>query len=149
MQGSSQDEVILLEFAAQSGIVSLVNRTQSSFFIKEDNSEQISEYRMIKHIEFDSDRKMMTVIVADENGEFYAFSKGADTAILPRIQDQKSDIYDKTNHHMEKLAEEGMRTLVFAYKKLGRLGADFAEQPDEFFESDLQLLGATGVEDML
>ena len=50
---------------------------------------------------------------------------------------------------MEKLAEEGMRTLVFAYKKLGRLGADFAEQPDEFFESDLQLLGATGVEDML
>lgn len=40
---------------------------------------------MIKHIEFNSDRKMMTVIVADENGEFYAFSKGADTAILPRV----------------------------------------------------------------
>ena len=65
MQGSSQDEIILLEVAAESGIASLVNRTQSSFFLKEDNSEQVSEYKMIKHIEFDSDRKMMTVIVED------------------------------------------------------------------------------------
>jgi len=48
---------------------------------------------------------------------------------------------------MEKLASEGMRTLVFAYKYLGRL-VDIT-QPDDFFESDLQLLGATGVEDML
>ncbi len=33
MQGTSQDEIILLEVAKESGILSLVNKTQKSFFV--------------------------------------------------------------------------------------------------------------------
>ena len=51
---------------------------------------------------------------------------------------------------MESFAEQGMRTLVFAYRKLGRVDAEeIVALPPEYFESDLDLLGATGVEDLL
>ena len=91
----------------------------------------------------------MSVIVADPAGQVFVFSKGADTAIMPRIADQESDLYAKTNEHMEKFADEGMRTLVFAYKDLGNLQENLDEIEDEFFEENLELIGATGVEDML
>ena len=43
-----------------------------------------------------------------------------------------------------------MRTLVFAYKSLEEQEFDsIASLEDCFFESDLTLLGVTGVEDML
>ena len=44
-----------------------------------------------------------------------------------------------------------MRTLVFAYKPLDGMEEDDynVSLDDAFFESDLILLGATGVEDML
>jgi magnesium-transporting ATPase (P-type) len=42
-------------------------------------------------IEFDSDRKMMTVIAKNLKTEkVYAFSKGADSSILPKIKDKST-----------------------------------------------------------
>ena len=34
---------------------------------------------------FDAERKMMTVIVKDENRRYYMFSKGADSILMPRL----------------------------------------------------------------
>ena len=49
----------------------------------------------------------------------YVFSKGADTAILPLIKDQQDgEAYRATCEHVESFAEQGMRTLVFAFKEL-------------------------------
>jgi len=43
-----------------------------------------------------------------------------------------------------------MRTLVFAYKQLEGVSLETIKSEENmFFESDLTLLGATGVEDML
>ena len=47
---------------------------------------------------------------------------------------------------MESFAERGWRTLVFAYKKLNQYNDAAA---DSFYESDMILLGASGVEDLL
>lgn len=45
-------------------------------------------YKIIKTIEFDSDRKMMTVVVQDiSNSKIFAFSKGADATILKKLRD--------------------------------------------------------------
>ena len=63
---------------------------------------------------------MMSVIVSDEAGDMYIFSKGADTAILPLIRDQEGETYHDTSEHIEQFAAKGMRTLVFAYKKLNQ-----------------------------
>ena len=98
---------------------------------------------------------MMSVVVSEEatTGELYVFSKGADIAILPLIADKESEAYRNTCEQVERFAEQGMRTLVFAYKRL-QLDTDFNSNEiedfdDDFFEQNLSLLGVTGVEDML
>jgi magnesium-transporting ATPase (P-type) len=37
-------------------------------------------------IEFTSERKMMTAIFKNEDGKTIAFSKGADSAIIPKLK---------------------------------------------------------------
>ena len=44
------------------------------------------------------------------------------------------------------MAEQGLRTLFFAYKEIK---GNWKNMPDEQLESDLHLLGVTGVEDKL
>ena len=94
---------------------------------------------------------MMSIVVADPDGHLFVFSKGADTAILPLVQDKQSARYHQTLDHLESFAESGMRTLVFAYKQVHDLvnWAEIDEYETSFFESGLELLGATGVEDKL
>lgn len=51
---------------------------------------------------------------------------------------------------MESFAEKGMRTLVFSYKKVPKdQCSNIDSHSDEFFESEMELLGCSGVEDML
>lgn len=148
LQGPSQDELVLLELAAAADLVTLVDRTQDSIVVKEGGAE--STYRIVKHIKFDPVRRMMTMVVQDSSGRVFAFSKGADSSILPRIADQKSELYEKTVDHMESFAAQGMRTLVFAYKQISSADqANLASLPDECFETEMELLGCSGVEDLL
>ena len=108
------------------------------------------EYRLVRQIKFDSARRMMSVIVADQNGDLFIFSKGADSAILPLCADKESEKYKSTVEHIEKFAEQGMRTLAFAYRALTDVSEAFLNAcSDEQLEAELSLLGATGVEDML
>ena len=76
---------------------------------------------------------MMSVVVSDEAGDTYVFSKGADTAILPLIRDQEGEIYYDTSEHIEQFAAKGMRTLVFAYKKLNE-DCDLNKVDDAYLE---------------
>ena len=91
---------------------------------------------------------MMSVIVSDEAGDKYVFSKGADTAILPLIRDQEGETFQDTSEHIVSFAAKGMRTLVFAFKKLNE-DCDVDKVEDTYLEQNLTLLGATGVEDVL
>jgi magnesium-transporting ATPase (P-type) len=49
------------------------------------------EYEIIKVYEFNSDRKMMSVILKDDKGKLILFTKGADMAILPRLANYNDD----------------------------------------------------------
>ena len=119
LQGPSQDELILLELAAQSQIRTLEDRSKNTISVRNGTTNAIKEYRILRNIRFDSVRRMMSMVVEDpETKDVYVFSKGADSAILPLIRDQETDVYRTTEAHMESFAENGMRTLVFAYKKL-------------------------------
>ena len=91
-----------MELAAAADLVTLVDRTQDSIVVKEGGAE--STYRIVKHIKFDPVRRMMTMVVSDSSGRVFAFSKGADSSILPRIADQKGELYQKTVEHMESFA---------------------------------------------
>ena len=65
----------------------MISKDSENITLKTDNG--IETYKIIKVIEFSSERKMMSVIVQDVNsGNTYLFSKGADIAIIPKLQDK-------------------------------------------------------------
>jgi magnesium-transporting ATPase (P-type) len=92
---------------------------------------------------------MMTVIVQTQKGKILVFTKGADTSVEPLLVglDEKDKM---TLDNLDDFANEGLRTLVYAYKELKSTSAQYIKNmiPEEF-ESDLTLLGVTGVEDLL
>ena len=71
-------------------------------------------------IEFTSDRKRMSVIVRNiDTNEIISFVKGADSTIIPRIiRKCEKDLDLNTVEGMEKLSDEGLRTLMFGKKVL-------------------------------
>jgi magnesium-transporting ATPase (P-type) len=57
-------------------------RLRDSDFMQIQIEESLENYKIIKIIEFDSEKKMMSVVVRDQaTGKTYSFCKGADTAI--------------------------------------------------------------------
>ena len=79
-------------------------------------------YEIVKVEEFTSERKRMSVLVKDQSGQIINFIKGADMAIIPRLnsdyQEQESESNDKAIQHMDTLACDGLRTLMFAKRVL-------------------------------
>lgn len=77
LTGASQDELVLLEMAAEKGIAEFIQRDSAEFVIRVDN--KLEHYDNLKFYDFDSARKMMTRVVRNqETGMIYAMSKGAD-----------------------------------------------------------------------
>jgi magnesium-transporting ATPase (P-type) len=82
--GTSQDEIILIEASKESNIVTFTGRTSDHIEIKvgsgkdEENTES---YKIVKLHEFTNERKMMSIVVQDQNGKHFIFAKGADTSI--------------------------------------------------------------------
>ena len=63
--GSSQDEIVILEAGRSSKICMLTDRDSDSMTIKFSN-DLIEKFTILKVIQFDSDRKMMTVVAKCE-----------------------------------------------------------------------------------
>lgn len=64
--GSSQDEINLLEVARDSGISNLIQRGQDSITIDiqtTSDKPKVEVYQVLKIFEFNSDRKMMSVVL--------------------------------------------------------------------------------------
>uniref|UniRef100_A0A8D0KRC0 P-type ATPase C-terminal domain-containing protein n=1 Tax=Strix occidentalis caurina TaxID=311401 RepID=A0A8D0KRC0_STROC len=126
--------------------------------------EAAGRYKLLHVLEFDSNRRRMSVIVESPSGEKLLFTKGAESSVLPR---SKSGEIDKTRIHVDEFALKGLRTLCIAYRRFTpeeyqEIGKRLHEartalqQREErladvfnFIERDLELLGATGVEDKL
>ncbi|KAG1708907.1 hypothetical protein DVH05_022539 [Phytophthora capsici] len=74
-------------------------------------------FQILRVIPFSSERKRMTIIVRDENGEIRLFCKGADSVILERCDHYLSS-KEETMAHVTQFAEEGYRILLFAERDL-------------------------------
>jgi phospholipid-translocating ATPase len=71
-------------------------------------------------LEFTSARKRMSVIVEDAQGNYLLFCKGADSIIEKRLNINASVHLAETKKHVDFFAEEGLRTLFLAKKRLTR-----------------------------
>lgn len=164
MTGPSQDELCLINMAAQTGICEFIDRNSAVITIKVQG--KIEEYRNVKFYDFTSARKMMSRVVQNiETGRVLALVKGADSAILSRcvpsnlahlpnpLQNQgKLESFNNEEKcivdEIERFAAKGFRTLTFGMKELDSPDMDgFRTQED--IECCLTLLGASCVEDLL
>ncbi|XP_027145759.1 probable phospholipid-transporting ATPase IF isoform X1 [Larimichthys crocea] len=158
---SSPDEKALVEAAKRIGVAF----TCSSGDIMEIKTFGKSErYKLLHVLEFDADRRRMSVILQTPSGGTVLFTKGAESSILPFATGGE---IEKTRLHVDEFALKGLRTLVVACRHFSpeeyidvdrRLNAartalqqreERLQEAFSYIERDLQLLGATGVEDKL
>uniref|UniRef100_A0A8C9VL80 Phospholipid-transporting ATPase n=1 Tax=Scleropages formosus TaxID=113540 RepID=A0A8C9VL80_SCLFO len=158
---SSPDEKALVEATRRMGVTFVGNNGENMEIKTFGRSEK---YKLLHVLEFDANRRRMSVILQTPSGEKVLFTKGAESSIFPHA---RSGEVDKTRVHVDEFALKGLRTLVVAcrrfsageYEEVDRRlheARTALQQREErlaevfsFIERDLELLGATGVEDRL
>ena len=177
-KAQSPDEACLVTLAAETGFI-FRGREHNSSTSENDILVEIlgeeSRYALLNVLEFDSDRKRMSVIVrptADNpNNDVIVFCKGADSVIFERLAPNQEQLRESTFKQLEKFAQSGLRTLCLAKRTVSadqyrdwtvryheastRVYADQASRAStlEFLNNEMEtgliLLGATAIEDRL
>ncbi|XP_077138750.1 phospholipid-transporting ATPase IC-like isoform X1 [Ranitomeya variabilis] len=162
-EAASPDEGALVTAARNFGFVFL-SRTQSTITISELGKEVT--YERLAILDFNSDRKRMSVIVRDPDRKIKLYCKGADTVIYHRLHPD-NPIKDVTQDALDVFANETLRTLCLCYKDISE--EDFEKWNKKYqqasvaindrdealdkvyedIENNLVLLGATAIEDKL
>uniref|UniRef100_A0A8C1XUV1 ATPase phospholipid transporting 8B1 n=1 Tax=Cyprinus carpio TaxID=7962 RepID=A0A8C1XUV1_CYPCA len=162
-QAASPDEGALVTAACNFGYVFL-SRTQDTITILEMDHEET--YEMLALLDFNSDRKRMSIILRFPDGKIRLYCKGADTVIYQRL-DANSKNIETTQEALDIFANETLRTLCLCYKDISQAEFDAWSQKHqaasvsmgnreealdtvyEEIEENLLLIGATAIEDKL
>uniref|UniRef100_A0A1I8NVP4 Phospholipid-transporting ATPase n=1 Tax=Stomoxys calcitrans TaxID=35570 RepID=A0A1I8NVP4_STOCA len=169
-QASSPDEKALLDACRQLGFIYLGDendRLKIQIDTESPEKFHIVEFKRLHILEFNSDRKRMSVIVADMENRKWLFTKGAESSIFGLCSEDSKQMIMQTDPHITEFAKEGLRTLAVARRLIpedeyeefcndlsaAQMSLDKRKELlDECYkriECDLQLLGATAVEDAL
>ncbi|CAH8541341.1 unnamed protein product [Schistosoma rodhaini] len=162
-QASSPDEAALVKAARTMGYV-FTTRTPTEVVVKIRGVEK--HYGILHVLDFTSFRKRMGVVVREPNGRISVMVKGADTVIFERLA-STSLFAQSTMDHLENFAKTGLRTLCIAWTEVdpafyNKWVVDFYKASTALndreaklelvaneIEQNLQLLGATAIEDKL
>ncbi|KAM9312630.1 phospholipid-transporting ATPase VB [Gastrophryne carolinensis] len=175
-EAESPDEAALVH-AARAYSFTLMSRTPDQVTIRLPQGTLLT-FDLLYTLDFDSVRKRMSVVVRHPiTREIIVYTKGADSVIMDLLDDPtKANISDekklrkiqsRTQRHLDWYAREGLRTLCIAKKVLSEEDferwSSFREEAEaaidnreellmetaEHLETNLTLLGATGIEDRL
>uniref|UniRef100_A0A8C5LS03 Phospholipid-transporting ATPase n=1 Tax=Leptobrachium leishanense TaxID=445787 RepID=A0A8C5LS03_9ANUR len=174
-EAESPDEAALV-YAAKAYHCSLVGRLSDQVTVELPHLGRLT-FELLHTLGFDSIRKRMSVVVRHPlTDEIVVYTKGADSVVLDLVQPCSKDhsigrhqrkIQAKTQHYLNYYAVDGLRTLCIAKRVLGKeeyacwlkfhLQAESSlENREELLfqsavrlETNLHLLGATGIEDRL
>eukprot|EP01087_Luapelamoeba_hula_P010089 TRINITY_DN2655_c0_g3_i1.p1 TRINITY_DN2655_c0_g3~~TRINITY_DN2655_c0_g3_i1.p1 ORF type:complete len:1296 (-),score=220.20 TRINITY_DN2655_c0_g3_i1:95-3982(-) len=163
-QASSPDESALVAAAKHFGYFF---HTRSHNTVTVNVMGRDEQYEVLNVMEFNSTRKRMSVIVRTPRGELKLYCKGADSIIYERLNPHRQAYSELTSQHLNQFACAGLRTLCVAkadldpayyeewnarWKKaevaMVNRKAKLAELAEEI-EVNLDLVGATGIEDRL
>ncbi|KAG0233600.1 hypothetical protein BGW42_007349 [Actinomortierella wolfii] len=165
-KAQSPDEAALVSTARDVGFVFL--EKQGAMMHLEIMGQRRS-YKVLNILEFNSNRKRMSIILRPPEGGIVLVCKGADSVIYERLDknDEQSKLREDTLMDLERFANEGLRTLCLAYRKISeeeyaRWQKDYIEAANsihnrdenielvcEDIEHSLLLLGGTAIEDRL
>ncbi|KAM4548589.1 phospholipid-transporting ATPase VA isoform 1-T1 [Odontesthes bonariensis] len=174
-EAESPDEAALV-YAARAYKCSLVGRLPDQVTVELPHLGKLS-FELLHTLGFDSTRKRMSVVVRHPlTDQITVYTKGADSVIMDIIKPldtgnskgrRQKKIVCRTQNYLNLYAADGLRTLCIAKKILSKeeyacwlqrhLEAETAIQGREELlfqsalrlETNLQLLGATGIEDRL
>lgn len=166
-QASSPDELALVEGAAAMGF-RFFERTSHTIKIALFESEAL-EWEVLCEFPFDSTRKRMSLVVRPPHGKYcYLMTKGADSAMIPRLKAGSIVQRKLLEQHLIKFATEGLRTLVVGHKilkdhdvksllaNIETVKVSHDKQKEillneiyDNFEQDLEYLGCSAIEDKL
>ncbi|KAJ3225401.1 hypothetical protein HK099_006859 [Clydaea vesicula] len=165
-KAQSPDEAALVAAAKDNGFTFL-KRVNDEVHV--DIMGSVKTFRVLNILEFNSDRKRMSIIVRKENEEdVILLCKGADSVIYERLKQQSDEsLWETTTSHLEAFANDGLRTLCLSKKIIPKevyepwakeylaaqnsvVDRDFhVDRVANMIESDLTLMGATAIEDKL
>lgn len=107
-------------------------------------------YRIIKEIPFDSERKRMSVVVEDENQMRFLITKGAPDVLIPKCtyhvtKKGRKRLTDKQsiNNAIDQMTGNALRTIAIAMKPISKNDS----LTDIFLEKDLTFFGIYGIMD--
>lgn len=145
--------------------VSLISRNEDSATL--DVSGTMERHTILLVMPFTSERKRMTVLARAPDGSHALFCKGADDVLMRRIATHQRGVGIHVQRCVDTLASTGLRTLVFAWRSLdgdevARVVRDveaastalvdrdsLRDRAFDAVETELLLLGASGIEDKL
>ncbi|TRY82205.1 hypothetical protein DNTS_003391 [Danionella cerebrum] len=165
-EAESPDEAALVQAAKAYGIT-LLGRSPEQVLVAVPGTGPLS-IPLLHVLPFHSARKRMSVVVRHPlTGELVVYTKGADNIIMELAKQAGDEVMEQTQRHLDQYAREGLRTLCVAKKVLGEQEYEawlkrheYAEtsienreelllESAERLETDLTLLGATGIVDRL
>jgi phospholipid-translocating ATPase len=102
----SPDEAALVSTARDMGFA-FIQRVNNDCIVN--ILGEIRKYTVLQMMEFNSDRKRMSVIIRRPEGEYILMCKGADSVICERLSNDQNDpdMIEKTLNHLSKFANEG------------------------------------------
>ncbi|KAK1791533.1 hypothetical protein P4O66_013537, partial [Electrophorus voltai] len=170
-EAESPDEAALVQAARAYGCT-LLGRSREQLLVKLPGAGPLS-IPLLHLLPFHSARKRMSVVIRHPlTGQVVVYTKGADNVIMDLIQPSADgcctrEIMKQTQQHLDDYAREGLRTLCIAKRVLEEEEYEawlkrhaFAEtsienreelllESAQRLESNLTLLGATGIVDRL
>ncbi|CAF2840318.1 unnamed protein product [Rotaria sp. Silwood2] len=169
-EGDNADDLVLCQAASNFGF-RMISRSAKTIVVRYINSTDTQkediEYEILCLLPFDSSRRRMSIIVRTNN-KIYLYIKGAETSILPNLDDLNDwNLKAVTEQHTLDFAEQGYRSLLVAYREISlenfetwfeqyQNAANSLENHEEAIaeaangiEINLMLAGLTAVEDKL
>ncbi|CAJ0602595.1 unnamed protein product [Cylicocyclus nassatus] len=164
-QAQSPDEAALTAAARNFGYVFRA-RSPTSITIEVMGKEEV--YELLCILDFNNERKRMSVITRNSQGKIRLYCKGADMMVMQRLKKSTSPLLiNSTNSHLAEFANIGLRTLCLAYKDIDpayyddwierqqQAAVDMYNREkklDEIYEEmekEMTLIGGTAIEDKL
>jgi phospholipid-transporting ATPase len=164
-QAQSPDEAALVKGASDLGYIFTGVKNKLTEVVLRDKGDLVRRFNTLAVNEFTSLRKRMSALVVDDAGRYILYVKGADNLMIERSKGIKD--LDQLNNHLSFFSKQGLRTLLLARRELEESLAlrwlesykaassniedreqmlhDVAEE----IEKDLEIVGASAVEDRL
>lgn len=112
---SSPDELALVNGVRHLGFAFHDRDIDDNIIVELLRKKETVQYKLLHVIEFNSDRKRMSVIVRDKDNRILIVCKGADSIIAARLLPNQEH-FKATQADVERYAEVGLRTLLVAYR---------------------------------